>query len=94
MIRLVKMTFKPECIEEFKATFERSKPQILTFAGCSDVWLLQDEHDPKVMMTYSIWDTEESLNTYRESEFFRNTWKHTKPLFADKPEARSFNRID
>lgn len=94
MIRIVKMTFKPECIEEFKETFEQSKPTILTFDGCSDVRLLQDKHDGCVMMTYSIWDTEDSLNTYRSSEFFRKTWKHTKTLFLKKPEANSFSRLD
>lgn len=94
MIRLVKMVFKADCIEEFKATFEKSKPTILTFDGCSDVRLMQDENEPTIMMTYSVWESEEALNAYRASDFFQNTWKHTKTLFAGKPEARSFKRID
>ena len=94
MIRIVKMTFRAECIEEFKATFAKSKPTILTFEGCSEVRLLQDESDERIMATYSIWDSEESLNAYRSSDFFRQTWKHTKTLFAEKPEANSYSRID
>ena len=94
MIRIVKMTFRTECIDEFKETFERSKPSILSFEGCSEVRLLQDDNDPRIMATYSIWDSEESLNAYRKSDFFRNTWKHTKSLFVENPEANSFSRID
>ena len=94
MIRIVKMTFRPDCVREFQETFARSKPTILTYKGCSEVRLLQDENDDRVMATYSIWDSEASLNNYRNSEFFRSTWKHTKTLFAEKPEATSFARID
>lgn len=94
MIRIVKMTFRADCIEAFKATFHKSKPTILTFSGCSEVRLLQDDQNPCIMTTYSVWESQEHLDAYRSSEFFKSTWKHTKTLFSDKPDAISYSRID
>jgi heme-degrading monooxygenase HmoA len=41
------------------------------------------------MFTVSIWESEDDLNAYRNSELFENTWAKTKVLFNDKPEAWS-----
>jgi heme-degrading monooxygenase HmoA len=83
------MTFRSDAIEEFKSVFEKSKPHILEFEGCHEVQLLQDKNDPRIIMTYSIWKNEAALNNYRTSEFFGETWKRTKTLFLEKPEAWS-----
>jgi heme-degrading monooxygenase HmoA len=40
-------------------------------------------------MTYSIWDSEEALNNYRDSELFGELWPKIKPWFAAKAEAWS-----
>ena len=88
--RIVKMKFDKNSLETFKQLFEKVKNQIMLFPGCHSVKLLQDINDPCVFLTYSLWDTEESLNTYRKSAFFDDTWRTTKALFIDKPEARSF----
>ena len=88
------MTFREDCIEDFKSTFEQSKPEILKFDGCTDVRLLQDEQNPCIMMTYSIWSGEYALNAYRRSKFFQKTWTKTKALFDAKPEAWSLDEIN
>ncbi len=46
------------------------------------------------MFTYSYWESEAHLNTYRHSDLFRETWAKTKVLFADKPEAWSIEVSD
>ncbi|MCO4807549.1 antibiotic biosynthesis monooxygenase [Salibacteraceae bacterium] len=88
------MTFREDEIAAFQDTFARSKPEILKFDGCSDVRLLQDENNPCIMMTYSIWSGEDALNAYRHSEFFQDTWTKTKALFDAKPEAWSLDQIN
>lgn len=93
IIRLVKMTFRKECVEDFKKLFAEVQPVISSFKGCNRVILLQDINNPAVMMTYSIWDNEESLDHYRYSEFFKQTWTRTKALFAEKAEAISLQEI-
>jgi heme-degrading monooxygenase HmoA len=46
------------------------------------------------MFTYSQWDSEESLNAYRQTELFVQTWKRTKTLFQEKAEAWSVALIN
>jgi heme-degrading monooxygenase HmoA len=93
MLRIVKMTFKPDAIEDFTQIFEASKPLIEDFPGCQGVDLMQDINDRHIIMTHSTWDGPEALEAYRTSDLFRNTWAKTKVLFADKPLAWSLRQI-
>ena len=42
LIRIVKLTFKPENIASFERIFESSKNTILGFSGCTFLELYQD----------------------------------------------------
>lgn len=86
------MTFAPDKIADFEAIFEESRLKIIAFEGCNKVELYQDVNEPNVFMTYSFWDSEEHLNAYRKSELFGRTWKRTKQLFIDKPQAWSLEK--
>lgn len=92
--RIVKMTFKEESVDDFMKVFESSKTHIASFSGCNGLKLIQDILEPNVLFTYSIWDSEAHLNTYRNSPLFADTWARTKILFKDKPAAWSVNVID
>jgi heme-degrading monooxygenase HmoA len=83
------MTFKPENIEAFVTLFEDRKDRIRGFDGCRHLELWQGSNDPNVFFTYSNWETEQDLNHYRYSEFFKETWGMTKALFSEKPQAWS-----
>lgn len=94
LIRIVKMEFEPELLQEFMSVFSHSSDQIRNFDGCKRLELLQDRLNPNIIFTYSWWDTEAHLNAYRHSELFRATWAKTKILFREKPEAWSVNQLD
>ena len=94
IVRLVKMTFRPEEIEAFKNTFRQMAPKIIQFDGCSGVELLQDAKQPEVIFTKSHWESEKHLNDYRYSELFQNTWRITRTRFSKAPEAWSTEVID
>lgn len=91
--RIVKMSFKPENIEDFKHIFKTNWQKIKGFEGCSHVELLQDEHNPTIFFTYSLWQSENHLNAYRHSELFEKVWGATKMLFNDKPQAWSVREV-
>ena len=93
LIRIVKLTFKPENIPSFEQIFNVSKNEILAFDGCNMVELYQDINNPCIFFTYSFWDKASDLEHYRNSDFFKTVWGKTKKLFADKPEAWSVNRL-
>jgi heme-degrading monooxygenase HmoA len=94
LIRIVRMTFQEDRIEDFLEIFNRSKHLIRGFEGCQHLELLRDKNAQNVMLTYSYWLSEERLNAYRDSELFKNTWAATKVLFADKPVAFSSERVE
>ena len=91
--RIVKMSFHPDKVEEFKKIFESNWQLIKGFEGCSHVELLQDEHQPSVFFTYSLWQSEEHVNRYRNSDLFAKVWGATKLLFNARPEAWSVREI-
>jgi len=93
IIRIVKLSFKPEEIDNFLTIFHESKKLIRATKGCLRLELLQQADQPNVLSTYSWWKTEQDLENYRLSALFKTTWAKTKPLFNDKPLAWSFNQL-
>ena len=89
IVRIVKMHFRPDAVQEFLDIFERSCEQIRAFPGCEHLELWQDHYDRGIFFTHSRWQTLEQLNEYRDSELFAFVWPRTKALFAAKPEAWS-----
>ena len=87
------MTFRPDELAAFMAIFDASKDQIQAFPGCQHVELLYDLDVPDVRVTYSLWDSPEALEAYRNSDFFRATWAKTKVLFREKPMAFSLGKL-
>ncbi len=93
--RIVKLTFRPEAVQTFLTeVFEPSKARIRSFPGCLHMELLQNAEQPNVLFTLSIWESEEALEHYRNSELFKDTWKKTKALFDDRASAWSTKLID
>ncbi|MFC5191991.1 putative quinol monooxygenase [Algoriphagus aquatilis] len=93
LIRIVRMTFRPEEVEAFLKNFEANKLSIRNSPGCKHLELWQDDHEKNIFMTYSHWESEEALNKYRDSELFKSVWSFTKALFAEKPQAFSTKKL-
>ena len=94
MVRIVKMTFRPESVLEFLEMFDGIKNAIAGFEGCRSLRLLQCTDPKNVLFTYSTWDTPEHLERYRRSELFAKTWKQTKTYFAAPAEAWSVDILE
>ena len=93
LVRIVKMTFREDAIETFKALFEARKENIRHFPGCLHLQLWQDRMHTQIFFTYSHWENADALDAYRHSPFFTETWNLTKQLFDGKPEAWSVNAL-
>ncbi len=85
--RIVKMTLQKGTKATFAGFFNKSQPYILNFKGCHSVEMKSLSTDPDTVFTVSRWEHEEDLELYRESDFFIQTWRQVKPLFAVKAEA-------
>jgi quinol monooxygenase YgiN len=93
LIRIVKLTFQPDKVEEFKELFKEERKTIAAFDGCSKVELWGDTGSENVFFTYSEWRDKSALENYRNSDFFKTTWKRAKTFFADKAVAWSLMKI-
>lgn len=89
IVRIVKMTFRPDAVADFTSLFEERKQTIRHFDGCRHLELWQDTAVPNVFFTYSHWESEKHLDHYRFSDFFKDTWGRTKVLFDAPPQAWS-----
>jgi quinol monooxygenase YgiN len=89
IVRLVKMEFEEDQIESFRSVFNSAQPKIEKMVGCFGLSLHQDINQPTVFFTISKWNDEESLDNYRQSDLFINTWRKVKPMFSKKAEAWS-----
>lgn len=92
IIRIVKMHFEESKVEAFRALFYSRQAEIAAFEGCTHLELWRDTAHPHIFFTYSIWVSETHLNRYRFSDFFKDTWSQTKPLFKEKAEAWSLEK--
>lgn len=89
LIRIVKLHFQDDKIEEFLTFFDTIKNQVNTFPGCQGMKLLRDINTPTIVMTYSHWENEAALDAYRTSDTFGLIWPKIKPWFSEKPQAWS-----
>ena len=74
LVRIVRMTFRADALPDFHTIFDRSKHYIRAFPGNHHLELLRDPDHPNVRMTYSLWESADALDAYRQSELFRTTW--------------------
>ena len=93
LVRIVKLTFRPDEVVAFQDFFAARKERIRSVAGCNHLQLWQDSTQPNIFFTYSLWENETALLHYRNSSFFRDTWQHTKQLFSAKAEAWSVTQV-
>jgi len=89
--RIVRMTFIHQNIDSFKEIFYESQKLITAFDGCIRLELMKDVSNECIFFTISYWQSEEKLNSYRDSYLFKNTWSKVKPLFSEKAMAWSLS---
>ena len=94
LLRTVRMTFRPDRLDDFLALFAETRGRIRAAPGCRHLELWRDERFPNVLTTFSRWDGPEALDAYRHSALFRETWARTVPLFAAAPVAHSQHAVD
>lgn len=93
MIRVVRLSFKDEHKEDFLAFFHDRKERIRAVQGCTYLQLWRDDKNENVFYTYSMWDANSFLESYRNSAFFRETWSQVKQWFSESPMAFSANDV-
>lgn len=94
LVRIVKLTFDPTKINLFLENFHKHKIEIRNFEGCRLLEVYQDKNKSNLFFSYSYWDSEETLENYRNSELFSDLWNTIKVYFIEKPEAWSVDKYE
>ncbi len=94
IVRIVEMHIDPFKKQEVVRTFKEIKESVRQFKGCHYVGLFENINSPEHIITYSIWDSEEDLEHYRNSPVFERNWKLLKMFFIGKPKAYSLKLVD
>lgn len=94
LVRIVKLSLQEDKIETFLNNFEDQKKDIRNFEGCRLLELYRDKNSTNIFFTYSYWTSEDALDNYRNSDFFKAIWAETKTFFSDKPEAWSIDKLE
>ena len=87
--RIVKMTFLAEHCQDFETYFNEIKNKVGNQPGCQGVKLLKDNSGKGIYFTYSVWNSPQDLEIYRNTDLFASVWPKVKAWFGDRPEAWS-----
>ncbi len=90
LIRIVRLTLQRDALHSFYARFQEAAPKIRQVKGCKRLELWVDCTSSHILTTYSEWESESSLASYRESDLFIEIWAQVKPLFAAPAVAHSY----
>lgn len=93
IIRIVKLKFHTEKVEKFLDLFDSVVTKVNSFPGCQQMYMVRSIQDPTLFFTYSHWNDEKALSTYKDSDLFKSIWPTIKPWFSDKAEAWSTEKI-
>ncbi len=91
--RFVNLSFKPESKELVEQLFAEVSPKVRGFNGCEYLDIFFDPKGRGRVITYSLWDSTDHLEEYRNSELFKAFWDELKLHFAKPAEAYSLHRI-
>jgi quinol monooxygenase YgiN len=88
------MEFEKTKVDDFLELFGSNRSRIAAYEGCLGLELHSSVDNPTTFYTYSTWRSEQDLENYRTSKFFKEIWGGTKVLFSKKPEAWSLLKLE
>ena len=84
IIRLIYVTVKPEHVKEAINLWKNHcAPLMIKQPGCFSEELLECVDQPGEFISYSVWDTQSSIDRYRDSEAHAEIQRHARGLQAD-----------
>lgn len=82
LTRIVQLSVKENSCEQFESFFRNNHPIISSFPGCSTVRLQKDMDNKNTYFTISEWNSDQDLEDYRNSDFFKRIWPLAKEFFS------------
>lgn len=94
IIRLVHFTYPEDKADEAARSWkEKLGPSIARQPGCLSEELLRCEDVPNEFVSYSVWDGEDSVRRYLESETFQEVRAENRKYGASHVTVRLYGRV-
>lgn len=92
--RIVRLTLKDESSQnDFRALYASRNPMNRGVSGCLEVKIMKDINENNVYYTVSKWTTNEALENYRSSAYFKETWPMVKSTLASKTKVFTMEEV-
>ncbi len=89
MVRVVLLKFHSDQVKDALDKLNSIAPKVRAQRGCKFLEISQGFHDKSEIITYSYWESQNDLNVYRQSDFFRAFWKDIRVNFQEPARAWS-----
>jgi heme-degrading monooxygenase HmoA len=88
-LRIIRGKLKPGTWDAFERAYREAILSAGKIDGLRGRWLVQDTDNPDSGTTISLWETEEALRTYEESDLLKTIiTSKLSPFFAGEYETR------
>ncbi|OFX61669.1 MAG: hypothetical protein A2046_04560 [Bacteroidetes bacterium GWA2_30_7] len=87
IVRIVKMQVNESNKVLFKQTLKDYQPLLKKQKGCMQIDMLNDKKIKDIYYSYTIWDNEENLKKYKNSDFYKELSSKVLPLCEKEPQA-------
>jgi len=93
--RIVRLTLKDTASKTaFEDIYDTRNPHKNGVKGCLDVKVMKDVNEENIYYTVSTWESNDDLEAYRHSPYFKETWPMVKANLAKRAEAYSMTDLD
>ena len=94
VIRIIHVTFPPDQAQKAERNWmESCAPIMIRQSGCRSEELLRSKDNPGEYISYSEWDSEDSIKAYLASEAHQEIKLHNSNITGARVEVKHYERI-
>jgi heme-degrading monooxygenase HmoA len=93
VVRIIHVTFPPDQAEAERTWKECCAPIMIRQHGCLSEQLLRSRDAPGDYISYSVWDSDESIRAYLQSEDHQTIKRHNANIKGARVEVKNYDAV-
>ena len=94
VVRMIHVTFPPDQAAEAERNWkECCAPIMIRQHGCLSEQLLRSRDTPGDYISYSVWDSDESIRAYLQSEDHQTIKRHNANIKGARVEVKNYDAV-
>ncbi len=87
------MTLKEAHVDSFKKRIPIISIEVRRVSGCMHNDIFRDKNKDNVFYSYTIWNSEEDIEKYLNSQYYKEIWNDLWDYFKIEPQAWKIDNI-